>query len=153
MFASKGAVSYSVEVQHDEKGYLALFPALPDCEARGKTFEEALMNAEQELLRYIDTHIQIGIPFIEEELEVSSTLSITIKLPIISSIEASEKFGITNDYVTQLARRKLVRGFQIGRQWFVNERSLGLYLQKIRAENHAKRKALGERIKKELAKK
>ena len=47
---------------------------------------------------------------------------------VIPSTEASKVFGVTNDYITQLCRREKINGFLIGRLWFVEKKSLKLFL-------------------------
>jgi len=48
------AYSLSIEFQKDEGGYLALFPALPGCHSWGASYEEAVKNAEEALLGYLE---------------------------------------------------------------------------------------------------
>ena len=59
---------------------------------------------------------------------------------LISSIEASERFNVTNDYVSYLCRHKKVRGFLLGRSWFVEEASLSQYLQEMKIARDAQRR-------------
>ncbi len=62
--------------------------------------------------------------------------------PYISSVEASKRFGITNDYAAALCRRGKVEGKLVGRLWFVNEESLRAYLDKMQEQRMAQRKVL-----------
>ncbi|HYF12751.1 MAG TPA: hypothetical protein VD928_00400, partial [Candidatus Paceibacterota bacterium] len=78
----------------------------------------------------------------------------------ISAKIASERFGITNDYITRLARRKSVRGILIGRTWYLDESSLAdflhgkqvkkveeaKYLSRIRLEEYERTDAARKRI-------
>ncbi len=48
------AYSLSIEFQKDEGGYLAFFPALPGCHSWGASYEEAVKNAEEALLGYLE---------------------------------------------------------------------------------------------------
>lgn len=62
----------------------------------------------------------------------------------VPSTEASKVFGITNDYVTQLCRRGKINGFLIGRLWFVEKKSLKLFLQESQIARAAQRRALSQ---------
>lgn len=48
------AYSLSIKFHPDEGGYLASFPALPGCHSWGTSYEQAVKNAEQALLGYLD---------------------------------------------------------------------------------------------------
>jgi predicted RNase H-like HicB family nuclease len=50
-------------VEPQEGGYLAYFPALPGCHTWGKTFDEAVQNAEEGLAVYIETRAAHGARF------------------------------------------------------------------------------------------
>ncbi|MEK7613016.1 MAG: hypothetical protein AAB449_02635 [Patescibacteria group bacterium] len=67
----------------------------------------------------------------------------------ISSVEASERFGITNDYVTFLCRRSKVEGHLLGRLWFVNASSLGAFLREMQATKNSRKKALSLQLRSE----
>src|SRR3989338_9382387 len=61
---------------------------------------------------------------------------------VIPSTEASKVFGVTNDYITQLCRRGKISGFLIGRLWFVEKKSLKLFLRESQIASAAQRRAL-----------
>ena len=44
-----------VERHPEDGGYLAHYPALPGCQTWGDSFEEAVRNAEEALVVYIET--------------------------------------------------------------------------------------------------
>ena len=44
-----------VEQHPEDGGYLAHYPALPGCQTWGDSFEEAVRNAEEALVVYIET--------------------------------------------------------------------------------------------------
>jgi antitoxin HicB len=44
----------TVEFHPDDAGYLAFFPALPGCHSWGTTYEEAIKNAEEALIGYLE---------------------------------------------------------------------------------------------------
>ena len=73
------AYSLSIEFQKDEGGYLAFFPALPGCHTWGASYEEAVKNADEALLGYLEALQKNGEAFPQEDRpkgEVrSSTLS------------------------------------------------------------------------------
>ena len=46
--------SLSIEFHQDEGGYLAYFPALPGCHTWGDSYEQAVKNAEEVLLGYLE---------------------------------------------------------------------------------------------------
>ncbi len=48
------AYSLTIEFHQDEGGYLAYFPALPGCHTWGNTYEEAVKNAEEALIGYLE---------------------------------------------------------------------------------------------------
>lgn len=49
----------------DDKAYLAEVPELPGCMADGKTYQEALANAEQIIEEWIETASKLGRPIPE----------------------------------------------------------------------------------------
>jgi len=44
----------AMEFYPDEAGYFAFFPALPGCHSWGTTYEEAVGNAEEVLIGYLE---------------------------------------------------------------------------------------------------
>jgi predicted RNase H-like HicB family nuclease len=48
------AYALTIESHPDEGGYLAFFPALPGCHTWGATYEEAVRNAEEVLIGYLE---------------------------------------------------------------------------------------------------
>jgi hypothetical protein len=68
----------------------------------------------------------------------------------ISSTDAAERYGLTNDHIASLCRRKKVEGALAGgRLWFVDEGSLKAYLVKTKQEKEARHRQLSEQIRKE----
>lgn len=63
---------------------------------------------------------------------------------VVPSTEAAKVFDITNDYVTQLCRRGKISGFLIGRLWFVEKKSLKLFLHESKVARAAQRRALSQ---------
>ena len=48
------AYTLTIEFHPDDAGYLAFFPALPGCHSWGTTYEEAIKNAEEALIGYLE---------------------------------------------------------------------------------------------------
>ncbi|MBX4192282.1 hypothetical protein KW798_02230, partial [Candidatus Parcubacteria bacterium] len=71
-------------------------------------------------------------------------------LNLISSVDAAELFGITNDYVTMLCRRKKISGQLIGKRlWFVSKDELATYLSSMKQKEIARHEALSQQMKQE----
>ena len=47
---------------HDDQAYIAEVPELPGCAAEGRTYQEALKNAEAVILDWIETAGELGRP-------------------------------------------------------------------------------------------
>ncbi len=70
----------------------------------------------------------------------------------ISSTEAAQRYGLTNDHIASLCRRGKVSGnLAGGRLWFVDEPSLKAYLARTREEKAARSKKLSKQIKHEYS--
>jgi antitoxin HicB len=77
--------TYSLAVEPQDDGYLAYFPALPGCHTSGRTFEEAVKNAEEALAVYIETLTAHGDPVPEEiNIEEPVSLGVTVRTPVIT---------------------------------------------------------------------
>ena len=78
------ALTYSlvIELQPDEGGYLAYFPALRGCHSWGATYEEAVKNAEEALLGYLEA-LQINGEALprEDHPPAEISLSLMVSLP------------------------------------------------------------------------
>ena len=68
----KQALTYTLEIEHHDDGYLAYFPALPGCHTWGKTYEAAVRYAEEALSGYLETLAKHGDP-IPVEIAASPT--------------------------------------------------------------------------------
>jgi predicted RNase H-like HicB family nuclease len=93
MLSTTGAVTYSVEIKPHDEGYLATFPAIPQCQIYGATYQEAVENACGLLKDYVEAYIAEGIRLVEDHLNAPSALSVRIRLPVITSMEASKNMG------------------------------------------------------------
>jgi antitoxin HicB len=74
--------SLIVEAHAEEGGYLAYFPALPGCHTWGETYEQAVKNAEEALIGYLEALQKNGeeVPF-ESAPDKDVSLGVTVKLP------------------------------------------------------------------------
>ena len=75
--------TYSLLIEPDEEGgYLAYFPALTGCHSWGSIYEEAVRNAEEVLIGYLEALRKNGeeIPF-EEYPSTEISLGVMVNLP------------------------------------------------------------------------
>ncbi len=78
----KKDIAYRIVVEEHEGVYVSSFPSLPGCHTWGKTFEEAVKNAEEALAIYIETLVANGdeIP-IETSAGESVSLGVVVRAP------------------------------------------------------------------------
>jgi len=50
----KQALTYTLEIERHDDGYLAYFPASPGCHTWGKTCEAAVKHAEEALIGFLE---------------------------------------------------------------------------------------------------
>jgi antitoxin HicB len=77
-------LAYTLTVEHhpDEAGYLAFFPALPGCHTWGTTYEEAVKNAEEALLGYLEALQKNGEQIPQESQPAGEvSLGVFVTLP------------------------------------------------------------------------
>jgi predicted RNase H-like HicB family nuclease len=76
------AYSLLIEFHEAEGGYLASFPALTGCQTWGTTFEEAVKNAEEALVGYLEALQKNGeaIPR-EDQPRGEVSLGVVVNLP------------------------------------------------------------------------
>lgn len=79
----KREVTYSLNIEKHEGGYLAYFPALPGCNTWGLTYQEAVNHAREALTGYLETLAENGDPIPEETTRAPVSLGITVRTPII----------------------------------------------------------------------
>ena len=79
----KKALTYTLEIERHEDGYLAYFPALSGCHTWGKTYEDAVRYAEQALSGYLETLAKHGDP-IPVEIDAPVSLGITVRTAVIA---------------------------------------------------------------------
>jgi predicted RNase H-like HicB family nuclease len=77
--------TYTLLIEKHPDGYLAFFPALEGCNTWGRTYEEAVANAEDALALYLETLDQLGEPLPEDKgVDQPISLGVTVKVPIIA---------------------------------------------------------------------
>ena len=77
--------TYSLSIEPHPDGYLAYFPALEGCNTWGKTYEEAVIHAEEALALYLETFDELGKSIPEEQgLKQSISLGVTVRIPVIA---------------------------------------------------------------------
>src|SRR5438552_15662348 len=72
----KKALTYTLEIERQDDGYLAYFPALPGCHTSGRTYEAAVKHAEEALIGFLEA-LQMNGEDIPAHLAASSNLSIS----------------------------------------------------------------------------
>jgi antitoxin HicB len=76
--------TYSLSIERHPDGYLAYFPALEGCNTWGKTYEEAVMHAEEALALYLETFDELGKSIPEEMGQNQAvSLGVTVRVPVI----------------------------------------------------------------------
>jgi antitoxin HicB len=73
--------SLNLEFHEEDGGYLASFPALPGCHTWGDTYEEAVKNAEEVLVGYLEALRKNG-----EELPIEPYPSQEVSLGVIVNL-------------------------------------------------------------------
>lgn len=76
------AYSLTIEPHPEESGYLAFFPSLPGCHTWGDTYEEAVKNAEEVLIGYLEALQKNGEPIPEpDHPDEEVSLGVFVNLP------------------------------------------------------------------------
>ena len=74
--------SLTIEPHPEEGGYLSYFPALPGCHSWGDSFEQAVKNAEEVLVGYLEALEKNGEPIPQEQHPPGAvSLSVVVNLP------------------------------------------------------------------------
>ena len=81
----KQALTYTLEIERHDDGYLAYFPTLPGCHTWGTTYEAAVKHAEEALSGYLETLAAHGdsIP-VETEIDAPVSLGVTVRTAVIA---------------------------------------------------------------------
>ena len=79
------ALTYTLEIERHDEGYLAFFPALPGCHTWRKTYESAVRYAEEALTGYLETLAKHGDPIpVETDIDAPTSLGITVRTSVIA---------------------------------------------------------------------
>jgi predicted RNase H-like HicB family nuclease len=77
--------SLTIESHPEEGGYLAYFPALPGCHTWGNTYEEAVNNAEEVLIGFLEALQKNGEEIPREGPPSSGvSLGVVVHLPALA---------------------------------------------------------------------
>jgi predicted RNase H-like HicB family nuclease len=74
-------LTYTLEIEHHDDGYLAYFPALPRCHTWGKTYEEAVNHAEEVLVGFLEALQMNGEDIPVEHPSAPVSLGLVVELP------------------------------------------------------------------------
>jgi predicted RNase H-like HicB family nuclease len=76
------AYTLTIEFHPDEAGYLAFFPALPGCHSWGGSYEEAVKNAEEVLIGFLEALQKNGEDIPQEDHPTGeASLGVLVNLP------------------------------------------------------------------------
>ena len=70
--------TYTVQISEQEGGYLAEVPALPGCQTWGKTYDEAVANAQEAIQGFLETLTKLGKPIPVESRRLELHLNINV---------------------------------------------------------------------------
>jgi predicted RNase H-like HicB family nuclease len=79
-------LAYLLTIEFDEEaqGYLAYFPALSGCHTWGETYQEAVRNAEEALLGFLEALQKNGEEIPEEDHPAPGvSLGVVVNLPAL----------------------------------------------------------------------
>src|SRR5436190_20711795 len=77
----KKALTYTLEIERHDDGYLAYFPALPGCHTWGKTYEAAVKHAEEALIGFLEALRKNGEDVPVERTSAPVSLGLVVELP------------------------------------------------------------------------
>ena len=80
--------TYTIEIHPadpGETGYWVSVPALPGCFTQGDTYEDALVNAEEVIIGYLESLAKDGLPIpLESAVPLKLVLCVGLSLPVSS---------------------------------------------------------------------
>ncbi len=77
----KHALTYTLEIERHDDGYLAYFPALPGCNTWGSNYEEAVKHAEEALIGFLEALQKNGEDIPVERPSAPVSLGLMVELP------------------------------------------------------------------------
>ena len=72
--------TYTVQISEQDGGFLVEVPALPGCHTWGKTYDEAVVNAQEAMQGFLETLTKLGKPIPVEARP--SSLHLNVNLPV-----------------------------------------------------------------------
>ena len=78
----KKALTYTLEIERHEDGYLASFPALPGCNTWGTTYEAAVKHAEEALIGFLEALQMNGEEIPVEHPSAPVSLGLVVGVPV-----------------------------------------------------------------------
>ena len=78
----KQALTYTLEIERHDDGYLAYFPALPGCNTWGQTYEDAVKHAEEALIGFLEALQINGEDIPVERPSAPVSLGLVVDFPI-----------------------------------------------------------------------
>ena len=78
----KLALTYTLDIERHDDGYLAYFPALPGCNTWGRTYEEAVNHAEEALIGFLEALQINGEDIPVERPSAPISLGLVVDFPI-----------------------------------------------------------------------
>lgn len=75
-------LAYSLTIKRHRDGYIASFPALAGCHTWGKTYEEAVRNAEEAVRGYLEALQKNGEKIPVENPAEPVSLGVMVGLPV-----------------------------------------------------------------------
>ena len=79
---TKRALTYTLEIERHDDGYLAHFPALPGCNTWGRTYEDAVKHAEEALIGFLEALQINGEDIPVERPSAPVSLGLVVDFPI-----------------------------------------------------------------------
>ena len=79
----KKALTYTLEIERHEDGYLAHFPALPGCQTWGRTYEDAVKHAEEALVGFLEALQMNGEKIPVEHPSAPVSLGLVVEMPAV----------------------------------------------------------------------
>lgn len=83
MAIKKHTCAYSLKLEEHDGAYLAYFPALRGCHTWGQTYEEAIKNAEEALVGYLEALRIAGDKIPDERPVEGVALGLMVTVPTI----------------------------------------------------------------------
>jgi predicted RNase H-like HicB family nuclease len=74
-------LSYTVQYEESDGGYVAFVPALPGCHTQGETLDEAEAHAKEAILAYIESLEARGEPIPEEGRSFQGRVTVPVSIP------------------------------------------------------------------------